>query len=249
MIKSTLNTLLSGFGFEVRRKTEPFYDPLRSLNYVFSDKENKETSSNNVKILFDVGANIGQSVSRFRRWYPNSIIHCFEPDTETFKLLRKNTQHLKGVVLNSFGLGEKSFQSDFYRNDNSTVPGVTNSIYKTVECGPGINEKTSVKIKTLDEYVKDNEISHIDLVKIDVQGYEPMVLEGGTQFLKSGKVKTLLIEVILNKTYEKQVSFLDLERTLVECGFSLYDISSIKKNSATGRTIQLDALYVHQNYQ
>jgi hypothetical protein len=76
-----------------------------------------------------------------------------------------------------------------------------------------------------------------------------MVLEGGTQFLKSGKVKTLLIEVILNKTYEKQVSFLDLERTLVECGFSLYDISSIKKNSATGRTIQLDALYVHQNYQ
>ena len=45
--------------------------------------------NNDTPIIFDVSANKGQSVEYYKKLFPNCIIHCFEPDIDTFKILYK----------------------------------------------------------------------------------------------------------------------------------------------------------------
>src|SRR6188508_1270833 len=42
-----------------------------------------------ITVIFDVGANRGQSALRFRRWFPSATLHCFEPVPATFAHLQK----------------------------------------------------------------------------------------------------------------------------------------------------------------
>ena len=42
------------------------------------------------RIIFDIGANEGQSIERFKSLFPDSIIHSFEPDINLYSILKKN---------------------------------------------------------------------------------------------------------------------------------------------------------------
>lgn len=53
-----------------------------------------------VEVIFDVGANIGQTASKFAQSFPKAKIFSFEPVTATFKQLRENTK--KNLVLVAF---------------------------------------------------------------------------------------------------------------------------------------------------
>jgi hypothetical protein len=57
-------------------------------------------------IIFDVGANKGQSIRRFKNIFPKSIIHAFEPIKEEFVKLQDEFKNDKSIFLNNFALGE-----------------------------------------------------------------------------------------------------------------------------------------------
>jgi hypothetical protein len=57
-----------------------------------------------------------------------------------------------------------------------------------------ISRKTQITTKKLSTYIKEHKISHIDLIKIDVEGHEPAVLSGMEEYLQSMR-PTLLIEI------------------------------------------------------
>ena len=59
-------------------------------------------------IVFDVGANIGQSVTRFRRLLPGCEIYSFEPAPETFRELQINTQGMPDVHIVNAGVGSSA---------------------------------------------------------------------------------------------------------------------------------------------
>lgn len=49
-------------------------------------------------LIFDVGANIGQSIKLFRKLFPNCEIHAFEPDPESFFMLRQKFSNHSTMV-------------------------------------------------------------------------------------------------------------------------------------------------------
>ena len=95
---------------------------------------------------------------------------------------------------------------------------------------------------TLDKYCELNSISSIDILKIDTQGYEDQVLQGAKNFIKDGLIKVIEVEIIFNKIYEKKMSFLDIEKNLVNHGYELLALND-PGNLYDDYIFQVDAMY------
>jgi uncharacterized beta-barrel protein YwiB (DUF1934 family) len=105
-----------------------------------------------------------------------------------------------------------------------------------------LKKEIKINVNTIDNYVKQNNIKHIDYLKIDTQGYEEEVLKGSIETLKSGIVKYIEVEIILSDYYEKTTNFYDMEKILLPLNYRLYHIQDVISKDG-GQVEQLDALY------
>jgi FkbM family methyltransferase len=157
-------------------------------------------------IIFDVGANKGQSIRFFKKLFPQSQIYGFEPSVYTFKALNafiKNKTYA-GVFIFPFGLGDSPKKLLFYESDLSETStfATPNSDSKYSKMKNRIlfqNDSHAyrsrlMKITTLDHFVEENKIDFIDILKIDVEGFELEVIHGAKKILENSKVEILQIE-------------------------------------------------------
>lgn len=160
-------------------------------------------------VLFDVGANEGQSVTEFMRAFPQTQMHSFEPFPEAFISLEKTAAPFPGVRVNRMAMGAKQGEADLYFNTNS----VTNSLLPTARESASFWDqgqvmqtqgRVSVPVTTLDDYCKEQRISRIDLLKIDTQGFDLRVLQGGQAMLAARQIRSILLELNLVPFYEGQ---------------------------------------------
>lgn len=66
-----------------------------------------EIQHRQLRVIFDVGANVGQTAKQFSRFFPVASIHSFEPVAGTFDALRTNVQRLKNVTPHKLAIGAK----------------------------------------------------------------------------------------------------------------------------------------------
>jgi FkbM family methyltransferase len=171
-----------------------------------------DVSSNYIKskdnlVIFDVGANTGQSINFFINNFSHESIFAFEPDQEVFDKLM-NFSEKKGVFLNNFALGDKNGRTSFYTSPLTLTSSLLlpnhDSIWgKRKNRILGLSEDNSykeieVEIRTLDSFIKLNSINKIDILKIDVEGAELQVLNGAIESLASKKIKIIQVEVHYN---------------------------------------------------
>lgn len=180
-----------------------------------------EYLSNNNYCILDVGANCGafslklaQMISE-RKW-SNCQIHAFEPNPFIYNNLTENlmlNHHLISIVhVNQLGLGNEN--GDFTMVFSETNTGGGKVLPKRSE-----PSALKVKIQTLDEYVKSQGLTNIRFIKIDVEGYEPLVLEGARNtirvykpvlyieitdqwFREHGYTKQQIFDYLLSENYE-----------------------------------------------
>lgn len=213
-------------------------------------------------VIFDVGANAGDTLVEFKEWWTKAVVHCFEPQEECWDSLHSkiSSNNYSDVFVNKFAVGDKRIKkADFYSHDiTSGQSGLhkinLNSIdsidqnkitsSKSVEVYENrLNHKRTVEIKKLADYMDDHSINHVDLLKIDTQGHEPEVLSGLGDNLS--KVNIVITELMFYDFYERSLSFSDIEKYLLPQGFHLFDISHISKNPMNGRTDWVDVIYVN----
>jgi len=240
------------FGYKIFKKNtldNIFFNRDNFLKYFFDDSQKL--------ILFDVGANIGQTVKFFIERFENYSIHAFEPSGMAFESLSKAYSNHKNVRLNKLALGRESSEMElncysysaynsFYAIDPDSFI-VKNKVYKkTEECAGELEapKKEIVAIDTLDNYCLQNDISKIDILKIDVQGFEAEVLLGTSRLLADSLIDMLIIEVTFDDYYKHSTSFYDIESILLKKDYMLWDISHIYKDIKRGRTCWVDAVYV-----
>jgi FkbM family methyltransferase len=138
-------------------------------------------------LVFDVGAHIGEWAGMASRALPEGSIHSFEVIPATFSKLQQVCAGWPNVAIHNLGLGDRNCELEFSvakdRDElTSGVAGVHGELHKfefsTVRC----------PIITGDQFCAEHGIEHIDLLKIDVEGMEPMVLKGFAGMLERRRI-------------------------------------------------------------
>jgi len=205
-----------------------------------------KNSIRNRAVIFDVGANDGQSIKRFSSIFPNSTIHSFEPIKECYEKIL-NIYNKKNIIINNFALGDKDCERVFYINKNSYTSSFLkiNEKYSDLVNSDKINKSVKKKIKTLDEYVNLYKIKKIDILKIDTQGYELNILKGAKKTLKN-KIKFVELELTLADYYTKKINLYEIDKILTKNSFILYNIANLSYNK-NEQLIWFDLLYLKKN--
>ena len=194
-------------------------------------------------IFLDIGAGEAESINRFKNILPYSIIHSFEPIEERIQIIKSWLQtfpHNNNITLNHCAMGDKIEEKTFYVNGKTKASSFL-KLNKTNKID-FLKKEIKINVNTIDNYVKQNNIKHIDYLKIDTQGYEEEVLKGSIETLKLGIVKYIEIELILSDYYEKTTNFYDMEKILLPLNYRIYHIQDIICKDG-GQIEQIDVLY------
>jgi len=158
-------------------------------NEIFEEKLYAFYSEEDEPIIFDCGSNIGLSVFFFKEFYPNSKIIAFEPDNQTFHLLKKNVEskQLSKITLINKAVSNQNGIFDFYPVKNMDAPPVMSLIQNEYS-------SNSIKVESLNfaDFIKHFKL--VSLCKIDIEGAESYVLESLLNSNLLCRVKVYIIE-------------------------------------------------------
>ena len=237
---------------ERERERENKNNKLYSFHYYliksFEDEiaEIIKNSKNNKRInIFDIGSfrgNFSRNIKKKIKKKAN--FYLFDPNPKIV---------LKDFTYNCFGISDKTKLKKY--NYNSFAPSsgsgynniVSNDFFWTLTrkiftfnfFKKFISFKT--KTITLDTFCKKKKIKEIELLKIDTEGHEINVLNGGKNILR----KTKIIQVeILSKKKKFQEKFIKIDKFLKRYNFKLLKIKQIWSISIFSNLKAIDALYV-----
>lgn len=200
-------------------------------------------------LIFDVGANDGGSIIRFRKIFPNSIIHSFEPNPKLVDFMKKKFNH-DNVVINQIALSRETMKRKFYLYESHRIssfyPMEEKSKYKIQRSVSNEDTKVSyVETGTIDNYCESNQIKKIDILKIDTQGSEAEVLQGSTKLLKNQTVDIIELEYILGIAHKNANSLFDIELSLKDYGYKIIAIEN-SGNILSFSNYQTNLIYVKE---
>ena len=189
-------------------------------------KQSPGERSQEKKVTFDVGANIGLFTVMLAG-LDNIEVHAFEPIGSTFERLSSNVtfNHFSSNVylnLTAVGSEQGNVEFDTYA-DSPAINRLSNTSLVTSQSTAPIRQK--VTVITLDGYCQEKGIEQIDFLKIDVEGMEAQVLQGAKKMLKAQKVSGILIEICPNNLKVTGNSVELLHSTILESGYLPYKLS------------------------
>lgn len=147
-----------------------------------------------VPVVFDVGANAGIYTREVLDVFGEKAdIYCFEPLKGAFGILSGNMKGRANVKLYNFGFGEKEMSAVIHSNDPASPLA---SCFKRDAAHLGVDMKHSetIALKRLDGFCAEQSISHIDLLKVDVEGAELAVLKGAGRLIDTGAISIIQFE-------------------------------------------------------
>lgn len=140
--------------------------------------------------LFDVGANDGAYLHFALQVLGKHVkAYAFEPQSASFEYLEKRFANDPRVELMRLAVGKAAGSADlFFGKEGET----TASLNFNSTQGQSLSE--TVRLTTVDEVCSASGIEHIDLLKIDTEGYEMEVLIGASAMIETGRISSIQFE-------------------------------------------------------
>jgi len=172
--------------------------------------------------IIDIGANQGEyALWAARKTGKTGQVHAFEPLTSIYSQLKENIRLNRAlpIIPHQTGLSDKPGKLKLYSHDNY------NEGVNTLFPDPARQSKVleEIELSTLDHEVERIGLKKIDLIKIDVEGAELMVLNGGRATLKK-HLPILFLEFNEKAFLIAGYSSTDILSLLEELGYSFYKI-------------------------
>lgn len=180
---------LSSFGKALNRMYENKNYDIYSNGEVTIIKK-LSNSSSSTPVFIDGGANVGGYSTAINRIIPQSTIYAFEPVSGTFKKLKENVSHCTNVIPIHKGLYKENKEEEIH-----LFPSTTHSSLYDIKGWKHKSQDTeTITLVTGDSFIKNNNLEHIDLLKIDIEGAEYDALQGFKETLKEGKIRAVQFE-------------------------------------------------------
>lgn len=201
---------LRGIGNKAYEHAFPFYHLCYRTFKAYTDRAERQLLKKIVSdgdVVVDAGANIGIYSQFLARCVgATGIVHSFEPSPENFKRLQSATHKLANVRLSQAAVGEWSGRSTLYLSDKLNVDHRT---YTTEEES---RPTVPIDIIALDDYFSPGQ--RVDLIKMDIQGYELHALQGASRVLTDNFDLKLLVEFWPHGLKQAGVNWVELLDTL-----------------------------------
>jgi FkbM family methyltransferase len=190
-------------------------------------------------IVFDVGANRGQTLQQLLRFAPKAQIYSFEPASETFALLEKSFTGRSNVHLLNLAVGASPDRMALQVGADSEL----NTLVRRPSCEAA---SQMVDVTTVDAIVAANGLSHVDLLKIDVQGWEMEVMRGAATLIANHNLLFVFAEVAFRADQKEMQQFAELHSHLESKGFSLCGFyEPLRYGPRKEFVLFANALYLH----
>jgi FkbM family methyltransferase len=193
--------------------------PPRGANLAFDLR--KYCPQQSFNILFDIGANVGQTTAEFLGYFPKARVWSFEPSGELYRELGRRFARDHRVVCENIALGSAEGEA---RLNHTSVKTMFHLANPATEPPPDLltGEFESVKITTLDSYCQNADIAFIDFLKIDTEGHDLEVLRGAQRMLSEGKVAFVQCECGMNPENKFHRSFEETKVILERFGYRAF---------------------------
>jgi FkbM family methyltransferase len=170
-------------------------------------------------VAVDIGANIGIYTQLLSRWVgPTGLVHSFEPSPENFGRLQSATRKLANVRLSQSAVGESSRRTTLYVSDKLNVD------HRAYLPEGDSRHTVPIEMIALDDYFKPGE--RVDLIKMDIQGYELHALRGASRVLADNPGIKLLFEFWPYGLKQAGANWVKLIGALKENGRLIQQVSS-----------------------
>lgn len=235
-IANKVKDLALKFGVEMNR-----YNPKQSQ----SARLAKHLRQHNIELVLDVGANDGGYGRHLRKIGYEKDIISFEPLSDAHKLLITSAMgDSRWHVAPQMAIGEFDGEITINIAGNSTSSSILNMESQHEDAAPQSRYIGSeqIPIHKLDTFAHPLLLSHSNIfLKIDTQGYEMQVLEGGKNLLN--RISGVQVEMSLIPLYHGQRLYLDVIGYLTSLGFELWNVIPGFTDPRTGRMLQMDGVF------
>lgn len=169
-----------------------------------------------LRVVFDVGAHLGQFARDITTTFTESTVFAFEPDPETFSKLSATTPRGRIHTFN-IGLGSQNTEARFDLT-------ATNSSMRRIASDQSDTKLPLVKFSTLDTFCSEHNIDHIDYVKIDTEGHDFEVIKGANGLLMRNGINLIEAECAINRDNRFHAPFFEVHTHMEDLGYRLFGL-------------------------
>ncbi|MDO9551470.1 FkbM family methyltransferase [Rhodonellum sp.] len=179
-----------------------------------------------LKTVFDVGANVGSFSGEILKNNPDANISAFEPVKSTYDKLVNNKGDFSNMSFHQIAMGntEEKVFINIYDEKNSVLNSLNpHAMSKESE------KREEIEVQRGDDFCSRNNIGHINLLKIDTEGFELNVLLGFTNMLNSKSIDLIYLETGFDLKNTRNTYFSNILDVLTKQGyqlFGLYEVSN-----------------------
>ena len=230
LTKDAARRFLAAFGFRIQKSNY--------LPFSYSRKNYPKHAPDTFPVIFDVGANIGQSAIWYAKEFPESRIHAFEPFAVVYNKLIEATRSCPQIVANHMAIGAMSGELE--------LPAVSDPFCQTGSLSStavgGALEK--VRVDKIDNYCTEKNISQILILKTDTEGHDLDVLAGAERMLKEGRIASILSEATIQPEDGDHTNLWEIQKILAPYNFTLRSIFDLHHTGSNGRLCYFNALFI-----
>lgn len=177
-----------------------------------------------LRTVADIGANVGDWTAGVLDLARPSEVFVFEPSPRVYPIVRDRFAGLPGIHVIQAAIGDRDGSTPFHvttHSHNGSVLEPRADTQNLVDHGGDVSQRVEVELLRLDKALAG--VAQLDLLKIDVQGFERSVLAGAPETLR--RTSWVLIEANFVSLYEGDVLLPELHDLMVSAGFELSNLS------------------------
>ncbi len=188
-------------------------------------------------VIIDCGAHNGTDTVELATLFKSGVVHAFEPISQLYSKLSARATKFDNIRCYQVALADRDGVMDFFISEGES--DASSSLLKPQEVlkfhpDTFFKEKISVTTRTLDSWAFENNIPRVDMLWLDMQGYELQTLQASKKILDT--VSVIHTEVSTRELYAGIGHYKDYRIFLESKGFTVV-VEAIPKGWVMGNAL------------